>query len=284
MKRTLCLLMLFFALFALPQIAFAQIPPQFVYSISHVQQFGDPADPNSVMAGYGVMGMTYHAAVFYNSLNVVSLYKDGQLVDQQPSENYPYTAAFSQAPLQAGSVYTQFNDSGVRLVVIQPCGIRYDWLGLINIAYSPFEGDTRWDPYPSICIVQQILYLGYTAAQQQATQANVKCQETCRPCKRDRRNKIIICAGAFTVCESAFFFAYQNALLACDNSPVCQIGNPAFNQQQCDNCKDMAENNFKSQAISCAGGSAAACFFALPDCSQKVSCPNGDMGDPAPCN
>ncbi len=41
--------MLLFALFALSQTARAQ---EFVYSVSHVQQFGDPSDPSSVMTGY----------------------------------------------------------------------------------------------------------------------------------------------------------------------------------------------------------------------------------------
>lgn len=280
MKRKLYLPILFIMFFVLPQAARAQ---GIIYSISFVEQVGDPADPSSYMAGYGVMGMDYVTATFYNSLNAVSLYKDGQLVDLETSENYPYTAAITAAPLQANSVYTQFNDSGVRIIYIDPCSIFYDYAGLSSYAYSPYDETYQWGTYPSTCVTDEILYLGYTVDQEQATQAKQPCMDTCSPCKRDRRNRFIICATAGGACGIAAYAVFANAINNCENQAICNPASPMFNQQQCDNCKNSADNSFIASMAAC-GSAATACILTLPDCSTKQSCPTGPSGPPGPCN
>jgi hypothetical protein len=278
MKRLLCTLLLFFAFFTLTQTAHAQ---EFLYSIAHVEQFGNPPDPNAVMAGYSVTGMTYGLALWYNAIQVSTLYQDSTIVDQQVSENYPATVNYTQAALVPGSIYTQYTDTGTHVIDFTLCGNPFDAYGLSNYAYLPYEDDHQWNPFPSICIIEQFLYLGYTVEQTQASQPNQPCVETCEPCKRDRRNRILICAGAFTVCELGFYQAYRNQLLTCDNNDFCRTSSPTFDRQKCDNCKQMAENTFIAQASTCAGGAALACFLTLPDCSLKDKCVNGMK---MPCN
>jgi hypothetical protein len=281
MKKALCLLILFFAFFTLNQTAHAQ---EFLYSIAHVEQFGNPSDPSSVMAGYSVTGMTYGMALWYNSIQVSTLVRDGAIVDQQVSENYPLTVNYTQAPLLAGSVYTQYTDTGAHVIDFFTCGVPWDAFGLSAYAYLPYDDSNQWPPFPSICIIEQFLYLGYTVEQAQGSQPTQTCVDTCSPCKRDRRNRFIVCATAGGSCGVAAYAVYANAVNNCENQAICNPASPMFNQQQCDNCKNSAENTFIAALTAC-GAAGTACILTLPDCSVgKQSCPNGPTGAPGPCN
>jgi hypothetical protein len=280
MKRAFYLFTLFFALLAFSQTARAQ---EFVYSVSHVEQFGDPSNPSSVMAGYSGTGMTYGIATWYNAIHVSTLERDGVIVDQQVWENFPSVFNATSAPLLAGSTYRQYTDTAVRIVFPYVCGVRYDAFGFSAYAYLSYGDGRQWPPFPAICVAVQIVFLGYTVAEQQASQPNQQCVDTCTPCKRDRRNRIIACSAVAGACETAAFVAYENAINNCNFQPFCNPANPAFNQAQCDNCRNAARNTLIAQTAAC-GGAATTCFLTLPDCSLKDSCPNGPNGQKGPCN
>jgi hypothetical protein len=265
MKRIVCLLILCFAFFASHQTARAQ---EFLYSIAYLDQFGNPADPNSVMAGYSVTGMTYGMALYYNSVQVSTLVRDGvEVVAQGVSENFPYTVNYTAASIVPGSVYTQFTDTGTRIIDFVPCGNPWDAYGLSFYAYLPYSETNQWPPFPSICVVSQLLYLGYTAAQQQATQPNPPCQDTCKSCKRDRRNRFILCATAGGACGVAAYTAYAAGINDCENQAICNPASPMFNQQQCDNCKENKDLIFISALTACGAAGTTCLLTTLPDCS-----------------
>jgi hypothetical protein len=280
MKRAFCLFMLFFAFLAFSQTARAQ---EYVYSVSHIEQFGDTSDPSSVMAGYSGTGMTYGIAQWYDAVNVSTLERDGMIIDQQASENFPSTFNFTSTQVVAGSVYDQYTDSILRIVFPYVCGVWYDAYGFSAYSYLPYDDSNQWPPFPAICVGVELIYLGYTVAEEQGNPPQPKCTETCRPCKRDKLNREIICGAAATACEIAAYSAYQNGLLNCSNQAFCNPSSPMFNQQQCDNCKAAARNTFVAATAAC-GSAATGCFLTVPDCSGKVSCPNGPNGDPAACN
>ena len=268
MKRTLCILMLFFALFAFSQTARAQ---EFVYSVSHAQQFGDPSVPGSVMAGYSGTGMTYGIAAWYDAIHVSTLVRDGAIVDQQVWESYPSVFNETSAPLVAGSFYQQYTDSALRIVFPYVCGILYDAFGFSAYSYLPYEDDNQWPPFPAICVAVEIIYLGYTLAEETASEPSKPCINTCDPCLRDRRNRIIACSAIAGTCETGAFIAYENALSNCSFQPYCDPANPAFNQAQCDNCRTTARNTFIAVTAAC-GSAATGCYVTIPSCIEKHRC------------
>ena len=282
MKRTLCLLMLFFALFAINQTARAQ---DYVYSVSHVEQVGDPSDPGSVMAGYSGTGMTYGLAAWYDAVHVSTLERDGAIIDQQIYESFPSVFNETSAPLLAGSIYRQYTDSALLIIYNYVCGAGwYDAFGFSLGDNLPYGENIQWYPFPipPLCIANQLIYLGYTVAEEQASQPNQPCVDTCVPCKRDKRNKEIICGAGASECEAQAYLAYQSALSTCSNQGFCDPSSPTFDQQQCDTCRAAARNAFIDATAACPVSTN--CFLSVPDCFGKVSCPNGPNGAPAPCN
>jgi hypothetical protein len=271
MKRATCIFMLFFAFLALGQTARAQ---EFVYSVSHVQQFGDSGDPSSVMAGYSGTGMTYGIAAWYNAIHLSTLERDGVIVDQQVWENYPSVFNITSAPVVADSVYDQFTDSILRIVFPYVCGVWYDAFGFSLYSYLPYEDDNQWPPFPAICYGVELISLGFTQDTQQAKKTG-ECINTCDPCLRDRLKREIACSAIAGTCETAAYLAYKNAIDNCNLQPYCDPANPAFNQAQCDTCRNNAERDLIGRTAVC-GGAATGCFLTLPSCFDKHRCnPDG---------
>jgi hypothetical protein len=267
--------MYFFALFAFSQTASAQ---EYVYGVSHVEQVGDPADPGSVMAGYSGTGMTYGLATWYNAVQVSTLERDGAIVGQQIYENFPSVFNVTAAPLLAGSVYRQYTDSILRIIYNNICGAGwYNAFGFSSGDNLPYGENNLWYPFPipPVCVANQLIYLGYTVAEEQASQPNQPCVDTCVPCKRDKRNKEIICGAGASECEAQAYLAYQSALSTCSDQGFCDPSSPTFNQQQCDTCRADARNAFIDATAACPVSSN--CFLSVPDCFGKVSCPNGPI-------
>lgn len=262
--------MLLFALFAVSQTARAQ---EFVYSVSHVQQFGDPSDPSSVMAGYSGTGMTYGIAAWYDAVHVSDLVRDGVIVDEQIWEGYPSVFNVTSAPLLAGSVYDQYTYSILRIVFPYVCGVWYDAFGFSLYGYLPYEGGNQWPPFPAICLGVQLIYLGYTVAEEVASQPGQTCPDECGACKRDRRNRIIACGAIATGCEISAYLIYQNDVDNCNLQPNCDPANPAFNEAQCNTCMNNAQNKLIAATTIC-GTAGTSCFLTLPNCvgKKKADC------------
>jgi hypothetical protein len=268
--------MLFFAFLAFSQRARAQ---EYVYSVSNIAQVGLPSDPGGVMQGYSETGMTYGIAVWYNAVHVSILQRDGVTVEEAAYENFPSVFNYTSAPLQAGSLYQQFTESIVRAVSLCSSGLFYDPYGFSQWTYLPYGESATWAPRIAACINTDLIYLGYTEADEQAY---AQCQNTCDPCLRDRHNRELVCGTVATPCELEAWGAYSTAILTCDNQAYCDPANPAFDQAQCNACKNTAWNNLVTATDAC-GASATGCFLTVPSCALKHRCSADGMTE-LPCN
>ena len=94
--------------------------------------------------------------------------------------------------------------------------------------------------------------------------------DTCTPCQVERSSKRLICIGIASTCESAAAVVYNSAMTACENNNFCNPNSPQYNQQQCDNCKDTANQNFAIATGACTAALVICLEATLPDCTSKI--------------
>ncbi len=77
------------------------------------------------------------------------------------------------------------------------------------------------------------------------------CVDTCTACRALRHPKEVVCALALTACEVKALTDYNSAMTACENNNFCNPQHANYNQQQCDNCKETANQNFAAHTALC---------------------------------
>jgi hypothetical protein len=172
----------------------------------------------------------------------------------------------------AGSFYQQYTDSALRIVFPYICGILYDAFGFSAYSYLPYDDNNQWPPFPAICVAVEIIYLGYTLAEE-VTAEPPSCPDECAACKRDRRNREIACGTIATGCEVAAYLIYKNDVASCNLQPACDPANPAFDAAACNTCMNNAQNKLLAATAVC-GTAATGCFLTLPNCvgKKKADC------------
>jgi hypothetical protein len=92
------------------------------------------------------------------------------------------------------------------------------------------------------------------------------CPDTCTPCRESRNNREILCYSVLAGCEAPLAAAYNSCLNGCENMAFCRQGDPNYNQQECDRCRDGCLNTFLIASAGC-GAAFGACIITLPDCT-----------------
>ncbi len=77
------------------------------------------------------------------------------------------------------------------------------------------------------------------------------CTDTCTACQALRDTQTGTCNINLTQCEGAAGVAYIAALLACENNAFCQSGNPNFNEEECNRCKQTVTAGFVAATAVC---------------------------------
>jgi len=95
-----------------------------------------------------------------------------------------------------------------------------------------------------------------------------QCTDTCTPCQADRDRQTDLCYGAFAGCEGAAAAAYGSCINGCENMAFCRQGDPNYNPEECDRCKNGCLNIFLAASAGC-GAVLGFCLAARPDCSNK---------------
>jgi hypothetical protein len=111
-----------------------------------------------------------------------------------------------------------------------------------------------------------------------------RCVDTCTSCRASRQPKEVACLAALGTCEAAALVAYNNAMTACDNNNFCNPNHPQYNQQQCDNCRSTANENYAIATAACGGAFVGCRALITPDCDlptyKKANCDQCDNFPP----
>jgi hypothetical protein len=102
------------------------------------------------------------------------------------------------------------------------------------------------------------------------------CADTCTACRASREGKEIACAALSAVCELAAINKYNGDIQTCDNTNYCKPNHPDYDQQQCNQCKDTAQEILIGATAACAAGYIGCRALISPDCEvptiKKADC------------
>jgi hypothetical protein len=101
--------------------------------------------------------------------------------------------------------------------------------------------------FDSFCTDSNTSYGGGCASAQVTT----TCPDTCTACQALYGTQTGTCNINLVQCEAAAGTAFAAAMLACENNAFCQSGNPNFNQEECDRCKNTVTGIYAAAAATC---------------------------------
>jgi hypothetical protein len=117
-----------------------------------------------------------------------------------------------------------------------------------------------------------------------SSQQTSACVDTCTACRASRHPKEAACALTLAGCEANALSKYNNAMTACDNNNYCNPNHPAYNQQQCDNCKGAANETLLIDQGICGGAYVGCRFLITPNCDETQYKKPNQSGGCDQCN